>query len=193
MPITVTAATQQFVAAIDALTSGLPSGLPESDTRTNEADLEELKQSLLERAEDLDSADIKNVTLRGHEFGGSELGLQLGDHHGRARRVIVETILGVVADLNRYREGVVQAERLLDLADTGSADSMVRNRARAEGQIGSIMQEATAVSEADSSYDDARNSEANEVRDAGQADEVPTGAESSPASPDPAAPPGGVR
>ncbi len=191
MPITVTAATQQLVAAIDALTSGLPSGLPEGDTRTNEADLEALKQSLLERAEDLDGADIKNVTLRGHEFGGSELGLQLGDHHGRARRVIVETILGVVADLDRYRDGVVQAERLLDLADTGSADSMDRNRARAEGEVASIMQQATAVSEADSSYDEARNSDANEGRAPGQADEAPPEAEPPPGSPDLGAPPGG--
>ncbi len=192
MPISVTAATQQLVAAIDALTTGLSAQLPESDTRSDEADLESLKQSLLLRAEELDGAEIKTVTLRGHEFGGSELGLQLGDHHGRARRVIVETILGVVDDLNRYRDGVVQAERLLDLADTGSADSMERNRARAEGEIGAIMQEAASVSAADTAYDEARNSEANEGRAPGQADEVLPEVGPPPVSPDPEAPPGGV-
>ena len=142
------------------------------ETRRNPEDLERLKRRLDTEAADLDGAELRYVTLSGSEFGGSDLGLSLGDHHGRARRVTVETILGVVADLNRYRDGVVEADRLLNQADTDSAADMDRTRARAEGEAASTINEATSFSEADEAYDEARNSEANESRAPGHADQA---------------------
>ncbi len=164
--VSVMAATQQLVDALSSYAG--------SDTRSNAADLEALKGSLLGRARDLDSAELKQVTLAGSEFGSSDLGFALGDHHGRARRVIVETILGVVEDLNRYHDGVAQAARLLDTADTGSADSMERARIRVEAEAATIIGSATGSSEADNRYDEARNSDANAGRAPGAADDIAT-------------------
>lgn len=143
------------------------------ETLSNPQDLEALKQTLLRQAQELDGADLKTTTLSGSEFGGRDLGFSLGDHHGRARRVIVDTILGVVEDLNRYHDGVRQAAEMLDAADVGSADSMERSRQRVEADIVVILDEATEHSEGDQAYDESRNSSANEGRPEGAADEIP--------------------
>jgi hypothetical protein len=167
--ISVSAATQQLVSALGGITG---TDAAAGETLSNQADLDALKRSLLDRAEQLDQAELKSVTLAGSEFGGSPLGLSLADHHGRARRVIVETILGVVADLNRYRDGVDEAVRLLDTVDYGSADTLERTRERVESEIVAVIGDATSGSEAGQQYDEARNSEANQGRQPGAADDV---------------------
>ena len=169
-------AMQQLFDSLGAYGVPAPAAVPgdgsSGEIQNDPEAIENLKRTLETQATDLDGADLRYVTLSGSEFGGSGLGLSLGDHHGRARRVTVETILGVVADLNRYRDGVVEADRLLNQADTDSAADMDRTRARAEGEAASTINEATSFSEADEAYDEARNSEANESRAPGHADQA---------------------
>ena len=113
-------------ALVDAL-SGL-TGSVDGETRSDQDALESLKSRLLEQAVALDQDELKRLGLSAGELGGSPVGLSLGDHHGRAHRVIVETIDGVVADLERFRDGVVRAEQLLDLADDPRARLADRGR-----------------------------------------------------------------
>lgn len=149
-------------ALVDAL-GGL-TGSADGETRSNQDALESLQSRLLEQAAELDRAELKRLGLGGGEFGGSPLGLSLGDHHGRAHRVIVETIDGVVADLERFRSSVVRAEELLASADVGSADTMERTRVRVEAEAATLLASATSTSEADQRYDAARNGHANQSR-----------------------------
>ena len=114
--------------------------------------IERVLRVLDQNATGLGQARIHRLAMSPQAFGGSEKAAELQTHHHLAHYVIAETLLGVVADLQRFRDGVDIAVRLVDEADTTSAQTLdQKTRAVA------VITEAAGTSEADERYDQARN------------------------------------
>lgn len=111
-----------------------------------------IKKELLEGADALENAEFPNLNLPPSVFGGSEAGTELGFHHGRAHRVIADTLAGVTADMRDFRDGVAKAEVMLEDADTGAQSDFTR-REQAVAQL----EDANRWFASDHTYRQARN------------------------------------
>lgn len=87
----------------------------------------------LQAAEELLASErFTHVQLSPTVFGGSTDGARLGEHHGRAHRVMSETLRGVRDDLVRFAEAANYAVNAVAEADsTSAADLKVREEAAA--------------------------------------------------------------
>jgi hypothetical protein len=121
------------------------------ETIIDELVVEVVKDKLLTSAEELDGGRFQNLSVSETVFGGSPQGGELGFHHRRAHDVIAETLEGVVADLRDFREGLAQAEQMLETADTGTASDFDLRRAAVES-----LHEANRRFDGDERYDHAR-------------------------------------
>src|SRR5689334_16030058 len=84
-------------------------------------ELEILKKTLHDNALDLENGGFQDVSLSESAFGGSETAAALGKHHQLAHTIVSDTILGVIEDLHRYRQGVIDFEKGMETADTMSS------------------------------------------------------------------------
>lgn len=101
---------------------------------------------------ELDDGSFQRLHLSPGAFGGSEAAAELGFHHGKAHQVVADTILGVVADLTRFRDGVEQAVRLVQAADESNAADLQTKQAAVQVLVGS-----SAFAEADRREQASRN------------------------------------
>lgn len=102
------------------------------ETVLDEVAISAIKAKLDANSDKLGQREFQNLRVSETAFGGSPKGGQLGAHHGRAHQVISETLDGVIQDMRDFREGVEQAEKLLDVADTTAGDTLVQRRAAVE-------------------------------------------------------------
>ena len=116
--------------------------------------VEAVKRELYDNANKLDGGSFQDLRVGETIFGGSPKGGELGFHHGRAHQVIADTILGVVADMRDFRDGVIKAEQMLDEADTGAQTDLARERAAVEE-----LENANTWFEGDNKYHHARNNQ----------------------------------
>lgn len=132
-----------------------------------QAVIDGLLRVLEENAQGLEQARIHRLAIGPHAFGGSPKAADLGFHHQLAHHVIAETVLGVVTDLQRFREGVDTAVRLVDEADVSTAEALGQ-KARAVA----VITQAAGSSVGDQRYDQARNEHV--ATQLGPAPEVPS-------------------
>lgn len=114
--------------------------------------IDRLQQVLDDNAEGLRTAPINRLAMTPHAFGGSAKAAELGVHHRLAQSVIADTIVGVAADLARFRDGVENAVKLLETADGTSQADLARKT-----QAVASLTAASGWSEGDHNYDRARN------------------------------------
>ena len=89
--------------------------------------------STLERTTDsLEGSRFPDLHVPESAFGSSSTGTQLGYHHLKAHQVISDTLQGLVADLNGFRDGVRRAEQLVATADNDSATDLTRTKSAVE-------------------------------------------------------------
>ena len=88
-------------------------------------------------ARELDDGSFQRLHLAPGVFGGSEAAAELGFHHGKAQQIVADTILGVVADLTRFRDGVEQAVHLVQTADESNAADLQTKQAAVQVLVGS--------------------------------------------------------
>jgi hypothetical protein len=122
------------------------------ETVLEPGEVEIVKKELLTGANTLDRGDFRNLNVAPTAFGGSETGSELGFHHGRAQQVIADTLAGVTADMRDFREGVVQAEAMLQTADTGAQSDLSRREAAV-----AALEDANRTFAGDQRYHQARN------------------------------------
>lgn len=92
---------------------------------------------LNDNARDLDGGSFQRLHVSPGVFGGSEAAAELGFHHVKAHQIVSDTILGVVDDLSRFRDGVEQAVRLVSAADESNAADLQSRQAAVEVLVGS--------------------------------------------------------
>lgn len=103
-------------------------------------------------ARDLDDGSFQRLHVSPGVFGGSEAAAELGFHHTKAQQIVSDTILGVVADLSRFRDGVEQAVDLVKTVDESSAADLQTKQSAVEVLVGS-----SAFSEGDRREQASRN------------------------------------
>ena len=126
--------------AIDDVTAAAASG----DLTRVPAAIERLEQLLDTSAEQLGSSDFRDVHLTSSAFGASESAASLGEEHRLAHAVVADTIVGVARDLVGFRAGVIEFDRAVETADTGTAADLQRRQAGVEALV-----QAVAHSQAD--------------------------------------------
>lgn len=114
--------------------------------------VEIVKKELHNGATTLGEGEFQNLTVAETAFGSSAAGIELGFHHGKAHQVIAETLAGVIADMRDFRDGVVQAELMLEAADAGAQSDLTRKQ-----QAVAQLDDANRWFAADHQYDQARN------------------------------------
>lgn len=92
---------------------------------------------LNDNASELDGGSFQRLHVSPGVFGGSEAAADLGLHHVKAHQIVSDTILGVVDDLTRFRDGVQQAVRLVSAADETSAADLQTKQAAVDVLVGS--------------------------------------------------------
>jgi hypothetical protein len=103
------------------------------DLNVHEDKIQKVIDALDDGQTDLsDGSFDRNARIAPSSFGGAPSGQDLGFHHSRAQQVIADTIRGVTADLEAFRDGVHNAVRLVTAADEASADDLNRKREIAE-------------------------------------------------------------
>lgn len=122
------------------------------ETVLDEAAVAAIKKKLDANAEALGKREFQTMNISETAFGGSPKGGQLGAHHSRAHRVIAETLDGVIKDMQDFRDGVDQAKKLLDEADTVAGDTLSQRRAAVEQ-----LEDANRWFAGDHKYHEARN------------------------------------
>ena len=88
-------------------------------------------------AHELDDGSFQRLHISPGVFGGSETAAELGFHHGKAHQIVSDTILGVVEDLTRFRDGVEQAVHLVNTADESNAADLQSKQTAVEVLVGS--------------------------------------------------------
>ena len=87
-------------------------------------------------ARELDDGSFQRLHISPGVFGGSETAAELGFHHGKAHQIVSDTILGVVADLSRFRDGVERAVHLVNAADESNAADLQSKQTAVEVLVG---------------------------------------------------------
>ena len=118
----------------------------------DQAVIDDVLNTLHTSSSDLDSSRFPDLHVPESSFGGSEKGVELGYHHLKAHQVVSDTLQGVVMDLERFLDGVRNAEKLVQSADTTSAADLNRKR-----QATDLILDATQHSEGDLRNHEARN------------------------------------
>jgi hypothetical protein len=103
------------------------------DLNVEEDKIQKVITALGDSSTDLADGSFENARIPASAFGGSPLGHQFGDHHGKAQAVISDTIHGMTTDLETFRDGVQRAVHLVRSADEASADDLYRKREIADG------------------------------------------------------------
>ena len=93
--------------------------------------------ALNSNASELDDGSFQRLHISPGVFGGSETAAELGFHHGKAHQIVSDTILGVVEDLTRFRDGVEQAVHLVTTADESNAADLQSRQTAVEVLVGS--------------------------------------------------------
>ena len=88
-------------------------------------------------AHELDDGSFQRLHVSPGVFGGSEAAAELGYHHSKAHQIVSDTILGVVDDLTRFRDGVEQAVHLVNTADETSAADLQSKQSAVQVLVGS--------------------------------------------------------
>jgi hypothetical protein len=88
-------------------------------------------------ARELDDGSFQRLHISPAVFGGSETAAELGFHHGKAHQIVSDTILGVVEDLTRFRDGVEQAVHLVTTADESNAADLHSKQTAVDVLVGS--------------------------------------------------------
>jgi hypothetical protein len=88
-------------------------------------------------AHELDDGSFQRLHISPGVFGGSEAAAQLGYHHSKAQQIVSDTILGVVDDLTRFRDGVEQAVHLVNTADESNAADLQSKQTAVHVLVGS--------------------------------------------------------
>jgi hypothetical protein len=88
-------------------------------------------------AHELDDGSFQRLHISPGVFGGSGTAAELGFHHGKAHQIVSDTILGVVQDLTRFRDGVEQAVHLVNTADESNAADLQSKQTAVEVLVGS--------------------------------------------------------
>ena len=118
----------------------------------DQAVIDDVLNTLHTSSSDLDSSRFPDLHVPESSFGGSEKGAELGYHHLKAHQVVSDTLQGVVMDLERFLDGVRNAEKLVQSADTTSAADLNRKR-----QATDLILDAAQHSEGDLRNHEARN------------------------------------
>lgn len=118
----------------------------------DQAVIDDVVNTLHASSSDLDESRFPDLHVPESSFGGSAKGAELGYHHLKAHQVVSDTLQGVVMDLERFRDGVRNAERLVQTADTTSAADLHRKR-----QAADLILDATRYSEGDLHNHESRN------------------------------------
>lgn len=126
--------------------SGLIDSLSDAVSGVIDMDPDELailKKTLHDNATDLEGSGFQDISLGESAFGGSPAAAELGKHHQLAHTIVADTILGVIEDLHRYRQGVIDFEKGMEVADTtasgdlsaiqGAVDSLASTASHSEG------------------------------------------------------------
>ncbi|GAB3762214.1 hypothetical protein FB382_003620 [Nocardioides ginsengisegetis] len=122
------------------------------EIKVDQSVLDGVKAQLRSSHQELESIRFGDVALPESAFGGAPSGNTLGRHHSLAHEVISDTLTGLLEDLTRFRDGIVTAEKLIEQADTSTADDLTRGRQAVEAIVGS-----TRHSEADQRNHESRN------------------------------------
>lgn len=88
-------------------------------------------------AHELDDGSFQRLHVSPGVFGGSEAAAELGFHHSKAHQIVSDTILGVVQDLTRFRDGVEQAVHLVQAADETNAADLHSKQTAVDVLVGS--------------------------------------------------------
>ena len=122
------------------------------ELRIDQTEINKVINTLHTQSGDLHESRFQNLDVPAAAFGGSASAGQLGYHHSRAHQVVSDTLKGVVADLQRFREGIQRAETLVQEADADSADQLNRKRQATE-----LLADVAGYSEGDRRNHEARN------------------------------------
>jgi hypothetical protein len=107
------------------------------DLDVNPEGIRAVISALNANAHELDDGSFQRLHISPGVFGGSEAAAELGYHHGKAHQIVSDTILGVVQDLTRFRDGVEQAVNLVNAADESNAADLQSKQAAVEVLVGS--------------------------------------------------------
>lgn len=107
------------------------------DLDVNPEGIRAVISALNSNAQELDDGSFQRLRVSPGVFGGSETAAELGFHHVKAHQIVSDAIVGVVADLTRFRDGVEQAVRLVSTADETSAADLQTKQAAVEVLVGS--------------------------------------------------------
>jgi len=97
----------------------------------DQAAIDQVTQTLEQKASEVHHCKLADLSVPVSTFGGSATASELGLHHALAHEVMVETLQGVVADLEAYRTAIRRAETLIGQADESSAADLNRKQATA--------------------------------------------------------------
>ena len=122
------------------------------ELRIDQTEINKVINTLHTQSGDLHDSSFLNLRVPESAFGGSAHAGQLGYHHSRAQEVVSATLKGVVADLQRFRDGIQHAEKLVREADTDSAAELTKKRQATE-----LLSSAAGYSEGDRRNHEARN------------------------------------
>lgn len=107
------------------------------DLDVNPEGIRAVISALNANAHELDDGSFQRLHISPGVFGGSEAAAELGYHHSKAHQIVSDTILGVVQDLTRFRDGVEQAVNLVNAADESNAADLHSRQSAVEVLVGS--------------------------------------------------------
>jgi hypothetical protein len=123
-----------------------------ADIIIDQVAIDNVLTTLEAKHEDLQGSRFQDLNVPVSAFGSAGTALDLGGNHSTAHQVIGETLQGVLDDLNRFRDGIKHAEKLVQEADTQSAADLDKKRAAAE-----LLVRASSYSEGDARNHQVRN------------------------------------
>jgi hypothetical protein len=122
------------------------------DLNIDQVVIDDVKKKLQHAAEQMGNSRFPDVHVGGSSFGSSRTAADLGFHHTKAHQVITDTLEGVLADLERFHQGIQTAERLVEEADSTSASDLNRKKQAAE-----VLVTASSHSDGDERNQQSRN------------------------------------
>src|SRR6476469_4273444 len=105
---------------------GLLDLLQDVELKIDQSVIDGVMRTLHQNSQDLHESPFPRLHVPESTCGASAHGEELGFHHLKAHQVIADTLTGVVTDLERFRDGVQKAEKLLSTADEGNASDLAR-------------------------------------------------------------------
>ena len=109
--------------------AGITQLIHEVELAIDQAEIDKVKKTLLDNANNVHNDRFKNLHVPPESFGGNGAAAALGVNHSEAHAVIKETLQGVLDDLKAFHDGLERAEALIKNADESSAADLDRKRA----------------------------------------------------------------